>query len=112
MIKSRVSLAIALSTVILGSVLVGSVSANACYHNKIDSTGVGSGRSPNSPSADVLNPRRSLPGNSSSDTPRSSFGSSDSTTDLKIAGAGLMAIGGFWCLGCCKESEVLASLIQ
>jgi hypothetical protein len=99
MIKSRVSLAIALSTTILGGVLLSSASANACYHNKIDAAGVGSERSPNSPAGEALNPRRSTPSNSSRDIPRSSFGPSDSTTDLKIAGAGLMAIGGFLMFG-------------
>lgn len=77
--RFRVSLTIALSTLILGGVLLGSVPADACPFSKSNPTAVSPDRFSNSPFEASTRP--------------------DQFTEMKIAGAGLATIAGFFMFG-------------
>jgi hypothetical protein len=98
MIKSRVSLAIVLSSTILGGVLLSSVSANAFPCSKSSSSSpnaVNPTKSSDSPLKESVQPEQSTNPNESAINPIQS----NSTTDLKIAGMGLATIAGFFVFG-------------
>ncbi|KAM3093860.1 hypothetical protein ACKFKF_28350 [Phormidesmis sp. 146-12] len=103
MLKLRVSLAIVLSTTILGGVLL-SAPVNACSHTA-NSTGFGSKDKSSAPFGRSAEPGRSTPSNPSSNTIQANLNSFGSPTDLKIAGAGLLAIAGFLGLGLVQKAR-------
>jgi len=119
MLKPRVSLAtlavsakqrskryllkqIVLSTTILGGVLL-SAPADACSHNKSNLTTAPRDNSaaPFGKSSD----RGQTNSNPSGNTIQADLNSFGSTTDLKIAGAGLLAIAGFLGLGLVQKAR-------
>jgi hypothetical protein len=113
MLKLRVSLAISkryllkqivLSTTILGGVLL-SAPANAGSHTKSNATAVSPRDTSDAPFGQSNDPGRSTDSNPFSNTIQANLNSFGSTTDLKIAGAGLLAIAGFLGLGLVQKAR-------
>ncbi|MGV0024208.1 hypothetical protein [Phormidesmis priestleyi] len=104
MLKLRVSLAIVLSTTILGGVLL-SASASPCPYSKSNSTAIGSRDNPDVPFGKSSDPGRSTDSNPSSSPIQANLNSFSSPSDPKIAGAGLLAIASFLGLGLVQKAR-------